>query len=320
MAEANPNQQQQQLALVEVQVKPEDREYRKGNWTLHETVTLITAKKLDDQRRLKGSEKEKSRPAELRWKWVENYCWKNGCQRSQNQCNDKWDNLLRDYKKVRDYESRYPPEPISYWQMEKHERKEKGLPSNLLQQVYQTLHDVIDRRFPTPKLPQQLPGPSTDLAPSGSGQQQQQLPHPLLRPSSPITQPSAQKQPAAPTDTATAHSLSGDDSSEEEEAAAAGAKRRKTTMSGGGGGGAEAIAPAMFKSTVEITQTLLACEDKKDRRHRDLLGVEERKLHIEEAKTEISRAGVAGLITAVNNLASAILTLAADKTAGGDTL
>jgi hypothetical protein len=209
MAEANPNQQQLQLALAEVQVKPEDREYRKGNWTLHETVTLIAAKKLDDQRRLKGSEKEKSRPAELRWKWVENYCWKNGCQRSQNQCNDKWDNLLRDYKKVRDYESRYPPEPISYWQMEKHERKEKGLPSNLLQQVYQALHDVIDRRFPTPKLPQQLPGSSTDLTPSGSGQQQQQqLPHPLLRPSSPIQQPSAQ-QPAAPTDTGTAHSLSG---------------------------------------------------------------------------------------------------------------
>jgi hypothetical protein len=210
MAEANPNQQQLQLALAEVQVKPEDREYRKGNWTLHETVTLIAAKKLDDQRRLKGSEKEKSRPAELRWKWVENYCWKNGCQRSQNQCNDKWDNLLRDYKKVRDYESRYPPEPISYWQMEKHERKEKGLPSNLLQQVYQALHDVIDRRFPTPKLPQQLPGSSTDLTPSGSGQQQQQQPpHPLLRPSSPIQQPSAQQQPAAPTDTATAHSLSG---------------------------------------------------------------------------------------------------------------
>ncbi len=53
--------------------------------------------------------------------------------------------------------------------------------------------------------------------------------------------------------------------------------------------GAEAIAPAMFKSTVEITQTLLACEDKNDKRHRDLLAVEERKLHIEEAKTEISQ-------------------------------
>jgi 23S rRNA G2445 N2-methylase RlmL len=83
--------------------------------------------------------------------------------------------------------------------------------------------------------------------------------------------------------------------------------------------GAEAIAPAMSKSTVELKQTLLACDDKKDKRQRDLLGVEERKLHIEEAKTEISRAGVAGLITAVNNLASAIVALSGDKSAAGDT-
>jgi hypothetical protein len=76
---------------------------------------------------------------------------------------------------------------------------------------------------------------------------------------------------------------------------------------------AAAIGPSMFKSTVEIMQTLLACEDKKDKRHKDLLGVEEHKLHIEEAKTEISRAGVAGLVTAVNTLASAILLLAAER-------
>ncbi len=44
-------------------------------------------------------------------------------------------------------------------------------------------------------------------------------------------------------------------------------RRRKTTtrMSSriaAAAAGSEAIAPAMFKSTVEITQTLLACEDK----------------------------------------------------------
>ncbi len=118
-----------------------------------------------------------------------------------------------------------------------------------------------------------------------------------------------------------------DDSSDDEEEIYTGRstkRRRKTTtrMSSGiaaAAAGAEAIAPAMFKSTVEITQTLLACEDKNDKRHRDLLAVEERKLHIEEAKTEISRAGVAGVITAVNNLASAILALAGDKSAAGET-
>ncbi|KAF8412734.1 hypothetical protein HHK36_000703 [Tetracentron sinense] len=47
-----------------------------------------------------GDKEVRGRPAELRWKWVEDYCCRNGCLRSQNQCNDKWDNLMRDYKKV----------------------------------------------------------------------------------------------------------------------------------------------------------------------------------------------------------------------------
>ncbi|KAH8957516.1 hypothetical protein BDL97_07G096000, partial [Sphagnum fallax] len=238
-----------------------DREYRKGNWTLRETVVLIAAKKRDEDRRLKGGEKEKSNPAELRWKWVENYSGKNGCQRSQNRFRDY---ELRSTAAAADPRHREQPMISSYWQMEKHERKEKGLPSNLLKQVYQALHDVIDRRFPPPasKLPQS------------------DFPVPAL--------PSTSMRPAATSP--------------------------RTAAAGG-----EVIAPAMFKSTVEITQRLLACEDKKDKRHRDLLGVEELKLHIEEVETEISRAGVAGLITTVNNLASAILALAGDKSAAGDT-
>ena len=97
------------------------RDYRKGNWTVSETMILIEAKKMDDERRMKrsssssgdhhhqsseSSSRMQSKPAELRWKWVEDYCWRKGCMRSQNQCNDKWDNLMRDYKKVRDYERR----------------------------------------------------------------------------------------------------------------------------------------------------------------------------------------------------------------------
>jgi hypothetical protein len=94
-----------------------------------------------------------------------------------------------------------------------------------------------------------------------------------------------------------------DDSSDDEEEIYTGRstkRRRKTTtrMSSGiaaAAAGAEAIAPAMFKSTVGITQTLLTREEKNDKRHREILAVEERKLHIEEAKTEISRAGVAAV-------------------------
>ncbi|XP_065853492.1 trihelix transcription factor GT-4 isoform X2 [Euphorbia lathyris] len=132
------------------------RDYRKGNWTLGETMVLIEAKKMDDERRMKRSsdsnnntEGGRSKPGELRWKWVEDYCFRKGCLRSQNQCNDKWDNLMRDYKKVRDYERRLADNEearLSYWKIEKNERKDKNLPSNMLLQVYQALVEVVEKK------------------------------------------------------------------------------------------------------------------------------------------------------------------------------
>eukprot|EP01018_Ginkgo_biloba_P006832 Gb_09025 [translate_table: standard] len=296
------------------------REYRKGIWTLHETLVLIDAKKLDDERRMKGGDKEKTRTAELRWKWVENYCYKNECIRSQNQCNDKWDNLLRDYKKVREYQNRLVPDQPSYWQLEKHERKERGLPSNLLFEVYEALHGVVDKRY-TPRIPHAHAYSDKSSIPPHQQQQQQQqqqtsstnLPLPLPPPPPPPPeQQQQQTQPQIPTQqfpTSGRYPVDISESSESDESVVphSPAKRRRVWRSTHG------LAPAMSKSTVELTQTLMACEEKKDKRHRDLLGVEERKLHIEETKTEISRQGIAGLVSAVNNLANAILTLASDK-------
>ncbi|KAL8507393.1 hypothetical protein ACS0TY_018079 [Phlomoides rotata] len=129
----------------------EVRDYRKGNWTIEETMILIEAKKMDDERRMKrlGDGGERGKPAELRWKWVEDYCWKHECFRSQNQCNDKWDNLMRDFKKVREYEGRVAEMgggERSYWRIEKNHRKEKNLPSNMLPQIYQALVAVTERK------------------------------------------------------------------------------------------------------------------------------------------------------------------------------
>ena len=138
------------------------RDYRKGNWTIQETLILITAKKLDEERRVKAASstpppdpttpttKPPCKPGgELRWKWVENYCWNHGCLRSQNQCNDKWDNLLRDYKKVREYESKSnaSKEFPSYWNIEKQDRKDRNLPSNMAFEVFQALNQVLQRRY-----------------------------------------------------------------------------------------------------------------------------------------------------------------------------
>ncbi|KAK3188898.1 hypothetical protein Dsin_028459 [Dipteronia sinensis] len=133
------------------------REYRKGNWTVGETMVLIEAKQMDDERRMKRSSGEstsegRTKPAELRWKWVEDYCWRKGCLRSQNQCNDKWDNLMRDYKKVRDYERKVAEKVgedhnlLSYWNMEKNLRKDNNLPSNMLLHIYEALLNVVEKK------------------------------------------------------------------------------------------------------------------------------------------------------------------------------
>lgn len=134
------------------------RDYRKGNWTPDETMILIDAKKMDDERRMKRissgdtSSEGRSKSIEPRWKWVEDYCWRKGCFRSQNQCNDKWDNLMRDYKKVRDYERRIAERGEgnnvegSYWNIERNERKERNLPTNMSPQIYQALVEVVEKK------------------------------------------------------------------------------------------------------------------------------------------------------------------------------
>ncbi|XP_077231392.1 uncharacterized protein LOC143864351 [Tasmannia lanceolata] len=258
------------------------REYRKGNWTLHETLVLITAKKLDDERRTKGPTTDPTKPsscktAELRWKWVENYCWNNGCLRSQNQCNDKWDNLLRDYKKVRDYEARSDDQDHpSYWRMEKHERKDRNLPSNLLFDVFQALYDVVNRKQQPPKM---LTTPSLGVAP----------PPPLPLPPPP---------PPAPPSVGSSESTEGSESGHD-----SGSKRRKVRN----------IGSSIVKGATVLARTLMACEEKKEKRHRDLMELEERRVQMEEDRTEVNRQGIAGLITAVNNLSNAVHALVSDR-------
>ncbi|KAG0453182.1 hypothetical protein HPP92_025846 [Vanilla planifolia] len=283
----------------------EIREYRKGNWTVQETLVLITAKRLDDDRRIRGAGDPSSsatagtRSAEQRWKWVENYCWKQGCLRSQNQCNDKWDNLLRDYKKVRDFESRRSAAASgdgdgfrvpSYWSLERLERRERNLPTNLAFEVYDALTDVLSRRA------SRRGGATHSLLP-------QPTPPPL-----PLHPPPTLPQ-AAPPQASVSVETTPEGSSE--------------TEGVGGGGGVRFPSPverkrrrglgsSVLRGAAELARTLMACEEKRERRHRDLMQLEERRLRMEEDRTEMNRQAVAGLIASVNALSAEIHALVAD--------
>ncbi|XP_051125698.1 uncharacterized protein LOC127247751 [Andrographis paniculata] len=305
------------------------REYRKGNWTLQETMVLIEAKKMDDQRRMKrlGDSGERGKPAELRWKWVEDYCWKNGCLRSQNQCNDKWDNLMRDFKKVREYERRAVAATeeegkSSYWRIDKNERKDNNLPSNMLPQIYQALLDVVDRKSGQGHSSSNVsPPPPPEMSAVNVLPAQAQHPMPISMLHYPVvTQPNIMRPPLtqAPGEPSV-HPAPPVDSSDTSGGGGGGeyytdspAKRRRRRGSDGEGtsGGGDEVGSAISRSATIIAEAIQSCEEREEKRHRDLLALQQRRLHIEESKTEINRQGINGLVDAINNLANSILALA----------
>ncbi|KAL1204981.1 Trihelix transcription factor ASR3 [Cardamine amara subsp. amara] len=362
------------------------REYRKGNWTLNETMVLIEAKKMDDERRMRrsiglpppeqqqdnrSSSSSSNKPAELRWKWIEDYCWRKGCMRSQNQCNDKWDNLMRDYKKVREYERRRvetsfatesssssaPTQTASYWKMEKSERKERNLPSNMLPQTYQALFEVVESKtmpsstaataavaaaaaaaigsgngsgsgqiqkviqqslgFVVPKH-QMVQPPVLLPLPPPSSQPPQPLPRPLLLPPPPPPPPSFHHaRPILPTK----DSSSDSDTSEYSDTSPAKRRRTMPTTTAGPSGTAEAVrddqettvAVALSRSASVIANAIRESEERQDRRHKEVMNVQERRLKIEESNVEINREGMNGLVEAINKLASSIFALASSS-------
>ncbi|KAE9612188.1 hypothetical protein Lal_00022243 [Lupinus albus] len=286
------------------------REYRKGNWTIQETLILITAKKLDDERRLKTT--TTSTPAcgsrntgELRWKWVENYCWSHGCLRSQNQCNDKWDNLLRDYKKVRDYETKSSLDSSSnssYWTLNKQQRKELNLPSNMVFEMYQAISEVLQRKQ-TQRITTTQPQPLVTKASSPPPLQIIPLP-PSPPPLPPLSLHQPPLPPQAPVSSTTPavsersqSSQSIEDSDDEDDSSES--KRRKIRNLGS----------SIMKSATVLAQALKTCEEKKEKRHIELMKLEQRRIQVEEARNEVHRQGIATLIAAVTNLSGAIQSL-----------
>ncbi|VVA22672.1 PREDICTED: trihelix mRNAion factor [Prunus dulcis] len=333
------------------------RDYRKGNWTVGETMILIEAKKMDDERRMKrsgdaaGSETRSSKPAELRWKWVEDYCWKKGCLRSQNQCNDKWDNLMRDYKKVREYERREGrEEAASYWKLEKSERKDRNLPTNMVPQIYEALVDVVEKReaghhqirvvggasVSGSNVPNPTIGYVVERPIISTSVHQSSLPPPVLQhhisvppiaalPLLPPAPLAAQPPPTLPYSQPMPTTCESSDSETSHEHSDSPAKRRRRASGGGGGGGDQGTSGTVSASTSSevgtaisrgasmIAEALQGCEEREERRHRDLLSLHERRLQIEETKTEINRQGINGLIDAINKLADSIHALASNK-------
>ena len=96
----------------------------------------------------------------------------------------------------------------------------------------------------------------------------------------------------------------GDDAGDEPEA-----KRRRRV---------ERLGSSVVRSATVLARTLVACEDKRERRHREVLELEERRLRLEAERNETRRQGFAGLVAAVNGLSGAIHALVSSDPRGAD--
>ena len=76
------------------------------------------------------------------------------------------------------------------------------------------------------------------------------------------------------------------------------------------------LGSSVVRSATVLARTMLACEEKRELRHRELVELQERRLRLEEDRTEVRRQGFAGLISAVDNLSGAIHALVADRRSG----
>ncbi|OEL32546.1 hypothetical protein BAE44_0006434 [Dichanthelium oligosanthes] len=334
------DEQSRNVAVASAGALTVARDYRRGNWTLPETMLLIEAKRKVHEERHPGDQ------GLARWRWVEDYCWRAGCRRSQNQCNDRWDNLMRDYKKVRAHElagagaGRAP----SYWAMGRAERKGRGLPSNLLREIYDAMGEVIDRRMSMGcggsggggGAGGAFVGASSSLldVPMQASPLAQVLPRPLpleqetphhghgaahfgfesperkrRRPSLDELRPGSSTPSSAP-GTHGHRQEQGHHHREDEYDHGDDDESSGSEYSDDDG---EVLSGAIGRCAAILSEALESREAAEERRHREVMAVEERRGRARRARREAGEQCVAGLAAAVNQLAGSMLALAAAK-------
>lgn len=62
-----------------------------------------------------------------------------------------------------------------------------------------------------------------------------------------------------------------------------------------------------------IAEAIQSSEEREERRHKEMVDLQQRRLQIEESKAEINRQGINGLVDAINKLANSMLALAAHR-------
>ncbi|GLJ24755.1 hypothetical protein SUGI_0473210 [Cryptomeria japonica] len=112
-------------------------------WTISDTLTLINAKQLEKNVHSVDGVVKRTKSALEKWKQISLQCQKSGLRRNGTQCRDRWEHIIPDYKKIRDYERNTPPGHMSFWNMMAKERMDKKLPTNYSKEIYEAIENYF---------------------------------------------------------------------------------------------------------------------------------------------------------------------------------
>ena len=111
-------------------------------WSVSDTIVLIEAKRNEIEKFYNVWTIEKSTSFIEEWKTAQAYCSRHGVFRTEDECRDRWEHVLEDFKKIRYYEEGIPFGHESYWNMTDKERIEKRLPQNFPNELMDALMEI----------------------------------------------------------------------------------------------------------------------------------------------------------------------------------
>ncbi|XP_026458199.1 uncharacterized protein LOC113358754 isoform X1 [Papaver somniferum] len=106
-----------------------------ADWTTEELITLVTEAVAID------AAFSRALPSIQKWKMISDKCTALGVGRSSDQCHRKWESLLVDYKKIKDWESKRGL--ASYWSLEKERKMEHELPISFDAELFKCLDESL---------------------------------------------------------------------------------------------------------------------------------------------------------------------------------
>ncbi|EFJ14021.1 hypothetical protein SELMODRAFT_446039 [Selaginella moellendorffii] len=121
---------------------PIKKRSRSAPWTVPEMLTLIDAKR-KEREWCQMYKRGVKLPAAERWRIVAAHMEAKDMGRTGSQCQDKWENMMKDYKAVRDWQCMIGGAAKNYFKdMTNKERKDANLPPQMDEIVFYSLHAI----------------------------------------------------------------------------------------------------------------------------------------------------------------------------------